>query len=503
MRSKNQFNPSLLAALSCSTIFLYLIWGTPYFVIKVHYFYWGFYPLCGTAVILLIGYLVGAAVKMFTVVWSGYQQATDDHTRKRFRALFIGYFIGYLGLVDFIAAFGINFYPCAWVVEFIYIVFWTWLMFKYELEDITPQTAAPQILKTMQGALMVVDREGKIRVVSKAACELFGRTRDQLVDKEIGTLLSLPSALTDMETLSRHPVQSHQLSFKNRDGSLTYLSISASALTKGGNKINGIVYIGDDITALVKAQQEAKLKLEYRVAQLEKMEAVGTLARGIAHDFNNILGAVQGYLYVLGNKLDGHEPAKYVAYAGRSLYRAKKLVESLLTFSNADSNKFTLLDLNDVVKSLRQVVEPLAAKGVVYMEYLSAESLVIKGDKLQLEQVVMNLWSNALDAMGKTGRLTIQTEKVRIAGQEAEAFGRRSAGDFACLTVLDTGDGIDSAIRSKVFEPFFTTKEAGKGTGLGLSIVYGVIKEHNGFIDFDSSPGGGTSFKVYLPLVTG
>src|SRR5208337_3148892 len=113
-----------------------------------------------------------------------------------------------------------------------------------------------------------------------------------------------------------------------------------------------------------------------------------------------------------------------------------------------------------------------------------------------------NLVNNALDSMSKSGALTIKTEEVTIDRKDAEEFGLRSGGRFACITVQDTGEGIDDEIKSKIFEPFFTTKEMGKGTGLGLAIVYGIIKEHNGFIDVDSIRGEGASFKVYLPLLT-
>ncbi len=241
---------------------------------------------------------------------------------------------------------------------------------------------------------------------------------------------------------------------------------------------------------------------ERRLAEMEKMEAVGTLARGIAHDFNNILAAAKGYLYVLRRKLQDNNLSQYVAYAEGSLDRAKKLVESLLAFSNADRNKFAVLDINSLVKSLRQTVAPLIAERHEYREILPEVDIMIRGDRLQLEQAVMNLVNNALDSMSENGILCIQTEEVTIDRNDAEKFGLRSGGRFACITVQDTGEGIDAEIKSKIFEPFFTTKEVGKGTGLGLAIVYGIINEHNGFINVDSIRGEGSSFKVYLPLLT-
>ena len=241
---------------------------------------------------------------------------------------------------------------------------------------------------------------------------------------------------------------------------------------------------------------------ESRMAEMEKMEAVGTLARGIAHDFNNILAAAKGYLYVLRKKLQDNNLSEYVAYTEGSLNRAKKLVESLLAFSSTDRNKFAAIDINSVVESLRQTVVPLIAGRYEYRELLPERDIMVMGDRLQLEQVVMNLVNNALDSMSKSGVLTIQTKEVTIDRKDADKFGLRSGGRFACLTVQDTGEGIDSEIKSKIFEPFFTTKEVGKGTGLGLAIVYGIIKEHNGFMNVDSIRGEGASFKVYLPLLT-
>ena len=241
---------------------------------------------------------------------------------------------------------------------------------------------------------------------------------------------------------------------------------------------------------------------ESKMAEMEKMEAVGTLARGIAHDFNNILAAAKGYLYVLRKKLEGNDLFEYVAYTEGSLDRAKKLVESLLAFSNTNKNKFAALDINSVVKSLRQTVVPLIRERHEYREILFEGDIMIKGDSLQLEQVVMNLVNNALDSMSKGGDLTIQTEVVTIDRKDGEKFGLQSGGRFACITVQDTGEGIDAEIQSKIFEPFYTTKEVGKGTGLGLAIVYGIINEHNGFMNVDSVRGEGASFKVYLPLLT-
>jgi signal transduction histidine kinase len=240
---------------------------------------------------------------------------------------------------------------------------------------------------------------------------------------------------------------------------------------------------------------------ERRMAEMEKMEAVGTLARGIAHDFNNILAAAKGYLYVLRKRLQDDNLSEYVAYTEGSLDRAKKLVESLLAFSNTQRNKFAALDINSVVRSLRETVAPLTEGRHEYREILPEGDIWVKGDRLQIEQVVMNLVNNALDSMSTRGVLTIRTGEVTIDRKDAERFGLRSGGRFACITVQDTGEGIDAEIKSKIFEPFFTTKEVGKGTGLGLAIVYGIIKEHDGFMNVDSIRGEGASFQVYLPLL--
>ena len=268
------------------------------------------------------------------------------------------------------------------------------------------------------------------------------------------------------------------------------------------NAAIAVLFIASIALGIYFTVKRITVPFERRMAEMEKMEAVGTLARGIAHDFNSVLGAAKGYLYVLRKKLQDNNLSEYVTFTEGSLDRAKKLVESLLAFSNTERNKFAILDINSVVKSLRQTVEPLIADRHEYREILSEGDVMIKGDRLQLEQVVMNLVNNALDAMSKRGTLTIQTEDVTIDKKDAEKFGLRAGGRFACITVKDTGEGIDAEIKSKIFEPFFTTKEMGKGTGLGLAIVYGIIKEHNGFINVDSIRGEGASFKVYLPLLT-
>jgi two-component system NtrC family sensor kinase len=149
---------------------------------------------------------------------------------------------------------------------------------------------------------------------------------------------------------------------------------------------------------------------------------------------------------------------------------------------------------------MRQTILPSSGGRYDYEELLSSENLMCRADRLQLEQVVMNLVNNALDSMPGKGCLTIKTEKVSIDRKNADEYGLSSGGNFVCLTVQDTGEGIDAKIKSKIFEPFFTTKEVGKGIGLGLAIVYRIVKEHGGFIKVDSVKREGTSFKLYFPL---
>lgn len=232
------------------------------------------------------------------------------------------------------------------------------------------------------------------------------------------------------------------------------------------------------------------------------MEAVGTLAGGVAHDFNNLLSAIMGYASLLQMKIDKHDPLySYASHILTSSEKAANLTQSLLAFSRKQVINLKPIALNDTVEKLHRLLERLIPEDVEFRVNQSDERLIVMADVGQLDQVIMNLVTNARDAMPRGGKLTIRIDRAAANSHFMTTNKNVDLSDHALIEISDTGIGMDKKTIEKIFEPFFTTKELGRGTGLGLSIVYGIIEQHNGYIDVRSQPGEGSVFSVYLPIV--
>ena len=243
-------------------------------------------------------------------------------------------------------------------------------------------------------------------------------------------------------------------------------------------------------------------KLEEQFRQSHKMEAVGLLAGGVAHDFNNILTAIIGYGNLVKLKLAANDPANnYVDQILSSSERAANLTHSLLAFSRKQIINPQPVNVNEIIVGIGKLLARLIGEDIEFKMDLEGRNLMVLADAGQLEQVFMNLATNARDAMSEGGTLTIKTERVELDQKFINSHGYGNIGNFALITVSDTGAGMDGMTQARIFEPFFTTKEMGKGTGLGLSMVYGIVKQHDGYITVSSDPGIGTTFEIYFPLV--
>jgi two-component system cell cycle sensor histidine kinase/response regulator CckA len=253
---------------------------------------------------------------------------------------------------------------------------------------------------------------------------------------------------------------------------------------------------GRYLLALVRDISERKI-LEEQLRQAQKMEAVGILAGGVAHDFNNILSTIVGYASLLQMQAGLDKKLKeYLERILASTERAATLTHSLLAFSRKQAIELQPVDINDSIFGFHKVLARLIGEDIDFKLNLDSESLVVDADIRQLEQVLMNLATNARDAMPHGGKLTITTQSMIL----EEGNNEIPRGSYAIISVFDTGTGMDNEIQSHLFEPFYTTKEVGKGTGLGLAIVYGIIKNHQGFIKMESKFAHGTTFHIYLPL---
>jgi len=243
-----------------------------------------------------------------------------------------------------------------------------------------------------------------------------------------------------------------------------------------------------------------RLNLEQQLRQSQKMQSVGQLAAGVAHDFNNVLTIIQGHceLVAMGEKLtkSGLESLDQVRMAAD---RAAKLTQQLLTFGRKQFMQIESLDLNEVIQRVTQMLRRVLGENVSLRTNLAPRLPAVEADATMMEQIIMNLSVNARDAMPGGGSLTIGTVPVLVTEAYVDRNPEARLGTFICLSVSDNGTGIETDKLSKLFEPFFTTKEVGKGTGLGLATVYGIVKQHQGWIEVESELGKGSVFKVYLP----
>src|SRR5262249_32114972 len=241
-------------------------------------------------------------------------------------------------------------------------------------------------------------------------------------------------------------------------------------------------------------------QLGEQLRQLQKMESIGQLAAGVAHDFNNILAVIQGHTdMILGGMAEGKDAEDSLNQVSAAARRAANLTRQLLAFSRKQQMQAQDLNLNTVLQGMSQMLTRLLG-ATIALEFKAAPGLpAVNGDIGMMEQILLNLAVNARDAMPRDGRLTISTGTRKIAETEIQRNPEARAGWFVCLSVADTGAGIAPEILPRIFEPFFTTKEAGKGTGLGLATVYGIVKQHQGWIEVESELGRGTTFNVFLP----
>ena len=347
-------------------------------------------------------------------------------------------------------------------------------------------------------AVFLIDSEnGAIIEVNEAATKLYGYSKEELLSMKNTQLSAEPdkTRLATADRLASIPVRFHQ----KKDGTVFSVGITASHFCWNGRPVH-IASIRDT-TERTKAEEERQA-LEIQLFQSQKMEAIGQLAGGVAHDFNNILTVICGYADILMSKTPRDTPL----YAPleqilSSTMRAAELTRGLLAFSRKQVLNSRPVDVGEIVSDIRKMLARLIREDIEFTTDIGDTLLVVNADKGQIGQVLINLVTNAVDAMPEGGRLKVCVSPAYIGEKFIETHKFATPGDYACISISDSGCGMDEETRKKIFEPFFTTKETGKGTGLGLAIVYGIVKQHNGFIIVDSERGAGTTFLIYLPLV--
>jgi two-component system cell cycle sensor histidine kinase/response regulator CckA len=344
---------------------------------------------------------------------------------------------------------------------------------------------------------VIVIQNDLIAYANPTACSLF----DTTMDSTIGLSLDNFVHPNDYGPLLEKFAEASVSPSKDIRFTIRVITIAGKIKVLDGWAA-GITYMGKPAVQAAMVDVTDTKMLEEQLIQSQKMESIGQLASGVAHDFNNLLGSIYAVIGILKRRYAESDPnmKKYVEILDSTAQRAAELTSQLLTFSRQHESKIKPVRLNDVVNNAMKILIRSIAKNIKVESALDPMLYTIDADSAQLEIVIINLSINARDAMPNGGTLRIETSNVEITRQRVKHYPDSRPGKYACLTISDTGVGMDKDTQRRIFEPFFTTKPIGKGTGLGLSIVYGIVKNHKGFINIYSEPGQGTTFKIYFPM---
>jgi PAS domain S-box-containing protein len=348
-------------------------------------------------------------------------------------------------------------------------------------------------------AYVVWDSEFRVADWNPAAERIFGWKADEAIGKHAYELIVPAEARHYVERVWSKLLVGDEPGYTlnanvRKDGKIITCEWYNALLRDASGNASGVLSMARDVTE--------KAELEKQLQTAQRMESVGTLAGGIAHDFNNALTGIVGFGELLRMRMAGDEQALHdLDEILRCAERAATLTRQLLTFARRQVIEPVHSNLSALVADLMKLIGKVVGEHIEVKTSLGKNVPTIHADRGQVEQVVMNLCLNARDAMPEGGRLVVETEDVHLEEEYVRQNPYMKAGRYALLTISDTGVGMDEKIRERVFEPFFTTKGPDRGTGLGLSMVYGIVKQHGGFIHLYSEPVKGTTFKVYFPAI--
>ena len=352
-----------------------------------------------------------------------------------------------------------------------------------------------------------IQTRGNFAYLNPAAMKMFGATTPgQLVGSPILDHVhpDFRKIIADrIRTINRDLLEVPLLEEKMLRLDGTSFDAEISAVPFVYDNWHGALVFMRDITERKLAEKE-RSGLEKQLVQSQKLESIGRLAGGVAHDLNNLLTPILGYSEILSRKFEPDDARrKNLKVMHDAALKARDLIRQLLAFSSSQALEFRMFDLNAVVRGFQPLLRRTIRANVEITYRFDEKELSMLGDAGQIEQIIMNLAINADDSMPSGGTLKIETSETIVEAGKKSIFEKMPDGHYVSLSVSDNGEGMDREIMSHVFEPFFTTKPKGKGTGLGLSTVYGIVKQHGGFIKVTSEPGQGSCFRIYFPMKTG
>ena len=382
------------------------------------------------------------------------------------------------------------------------------------MEDISERKSAQQalmeserryrnILDSIEEGYFEVDLKGNFTFFNNRVCQIIGYEHDALLGMNNRQYTSPETARKMYQIFNRvfrtaEPAKVTNYEIIRKDGTKKILEVSASLMKGADDQPTGFRGIMRDATSRIQSEKEKK-RLESQVQHAQKMEAIGTLAGGIAHDFNNLLMGFQGNISLMKMDLtDEHPHQEFLNNMESYVRRGSELTRQILGFARGGKYQVKTTNLNVLINKNADMFSR-ARKEIAIHKKFQEDLYTVDVDRGQIEQVLLNLFVNAWQAMPGGGNLYVETENINLQANDYDKPYAIESGKYVRITVSDSGIGMDGKTQERIFEPFFTTKAFGRGTGLGLASAYGIIKNHNGIINVYSEKGHGTTFKIYLP----
>lgn len=475
--------------------------GLPGWIVDVRYHSWGYYPIYSPWGLVMVGALGGVMVQVmlaFRVSFERNDPRTAQHQKAR--AFQRGNAFTCLAFADFLPAFGVPVYPIGYIVLTIMHAATLYGSVRYRLIEITPEFAADHVFRVVPEGLVVVDTRGLVRLANPSAAEVLGQDLEDLVDRPLEDRSHTAAGLVSLINEGPKDGESAEVRVGLLGTERTVRATCTTLLDQLGFPV-AHMWVLSDVTAQRLAEAERE-RLEEGFRHVQKLESLGVMASGIAHDFNNLLVGVLGHSELARGKVHDPEATKvHLAKIQGAAERATELTGQMLTYAGKQPKERRVLDLNHLVEDMTELMRAAIPKTVTLSLNLTPSLPPIEGDAGQLCQVILNLVTNAADAVGDgPGTIAVRTGVI-VPDAEYRSWAvdsEEAPGEHVVLEVRDTGHGMTEEVKNQIFDPFFTTKLLGRG--LGLATVLGIVRSHDGRTRVDSTPGRGTCFSVGLPV---